>query len=144
MRNVLDMIWRENQNTHFMLNIFFKLSHLWDNVEKYGTARQVTDDNTAHAHCMLHNWSYIHTLRISDYLLFFFHGKMVRWRPFTVCFCVLFLSCLLSPFIWWLISPSQCVYQHQICEATGWPRLQASRWQRRIMSVSCPETSVSD
>jgi len=30
-----------------MLNIFFpwKSCHLWDNVEKYGTARPATDDN---------------------------------------------------------------------------------------------------
>jgi hypothetical protein len=31
---------------HYMFNNFFrKLCHLWDNVEKYGRARQVTDDN---------------------------------------------------------------------------------------------------
>jgi len=27
--------------------------HLWDNMEKYGRAGQGTDDNMAHAHCML-------------------------------------------------------------------------------------------
>jgi len=26
---------------------------LWDNLEKYGTARQATDDSMALAHCML-------------------------------------------------------------------------------------------
>jgi hypothetical protein len=38
---------RENQNTHFVFNIFFfrKSCHLWDNVEKYVRARQATDDN---------------------------------------------------------------------------------------------------
>jgi hypothetical protein len=39
---------RENQNTHFMFNNFFffrKSCRLWDNVEKYGTARQYTDGN---------------------------------------------------------------------------------------------------
>jgi hypothetical protein len=38
---------RENQNTRFMGNIFVfqKSYHLWDNVEKYGRARQATDDN---------------------------------------------------------------------------------------------------
>jgi hypothetical protein len=38
---------RENQNTHFMFNNFFsRMScHLSDNVEKYDTARQATDDN---------------------------------------------------------------------------------------------------
>jgi hypothetical protein len=45
MRNFSDRRCRENQNTHFMLSNFFqKLHHVWDN-EKYGTAREVTDDN---------------------------------------------------------------------------------------------------
>jgi len=29
------------------------MCRLWDNVEKYGKAEQATDDNTAHALCML-------------------------------------------------------------------------------------------
>jgi len=45
---------RENQNAHFVFNNFFFKSHrLWDNVEKYCTAGQATDDNMARAHCML-------------------------------------------------------------------------------------------
>ena len=37
---------RENQNTHFVFSYFIKKSHhLWENVEKYCTARQVTDDS---------------------------------------------------------------------------------------------------
>jgi hypothetical protein len=47
-RNVSDKSCRENQNTHFMFNNFFpsrKSCRLWDNVGKYGTARQDTDDN---------------------------------------------------------------------------------------------------
>jgi hypothetical protein len=46
MRNVSDKSCRENQNTRFMLKKFFeKLFLLWDNVKKYGTARQAKDDN---------------------------------------------------------------------------------------------------
>ena len=38
-RKVLDEIYRENQNTHFMFsNFFLKSCRLWDNVEKYGRA----------------------------------------------------------------------------------------------------------
>jgi len=41
MRNVLDKSCAENQNTHFVINNFLpKLSCLWDNVEKYDTARK--------------------------------------------------------------------------------------------------------
>jgi len=37
---------RENQGTHFIFsNFFLKMCHSRD-VEKYGTARQVTDDGT--------------------------------------------------------------------------------------------------
>jgi len=42
--------------THILclVNFFFRKSfRLLDKAEKYGRAGQVTDDNTAHAHCML-------------------------------------------------------------------------------------------
>ena len=45
MRNVLDKIWRENQNTHFLLSNFFKkLCCLWDNVKTCGGVRGTTND----------------------------------------------------------------------------------------------------
>jgi hypothetical protein len=47
-KNISYKIYKENQNTHFVLNKF-----LWDNVEKYCRAGDATDDNMAHAHCML-------------------------------------------------------------------------------------------
>ena len=54
-RNVSDKSRRENQNTHFMFDNFFleKSYHLWDNVEKYCTAGQATDNNMAHEYCMM-------------------------------------------------------------------------------------------
>jgi len=42
--------------THILCSVTFfsrKSCRLWDNVEKYGGAGQPTDDNMAHAHCML-------------------------------------------------------------------------------------------
>jgi len=53
----------EKIKTHFMLNNFFlfrKSCRLWDNVEKYCRAGQLTDGNMAHAHCMLDNKGYKH------------------------------------------------------------------------------------
>jgi hypothetical protein len=45
MRNVSDRSCRENQNTRLMFDTFFrKLCRFCDNLEKYGTARQATDD----------------------------------------------------------------------------------------------------
>jgi len=49
-------IIKKNQNTFYMQQRFSRTScRLGDNVEKYGTAVQATDDNTEHAHCMLDN-----------------------------------------------------------------------------------------
>jgi hypothetical protein len=56
MRNFWDQICRGNQNTHF---VFInpppteKSFRLWDNVWEKGRAGQVTDDNMAHARCVL-------------------------------------------------------------------------------------------
>jgi len=56
MRNVSDKRCTDNQNTHFTFNIFFprKSCRLIDNVQKYRTAGHDTDNNMAHAHCMLY------------------------------------------------------------------------------------------
>jgi len=41
--------------------VFFrKTNRFWDNVKKYGTAREATGDSIVHAHCMLDIWGYIH------------------------------------------------------------------------------------
>ena len=47
-RNVSDKRCIENENTYFMLNNFFpgKSCCWWDNVGKYCTARQATEENT--------------------------------------------------------------------------------------------------
>jgi len=54
MKNISDKCCRETQNTHFMFNNSFRKSRLYEkNVEKYCRGRLATDDNMAHAHCML-------------------------------------------------------------------------------------------
>ena len=47
----------EKTKTHILCSVTFcrKSCHLWNNVEKYGGARQAKDDNTSHALCMLSN-----------------------------------------------------------------------------------------
>jgi len=56
MRNVSDNIVQKTK-THFVFSnfLFEKKGVIYNNVEKYGRAAQATDDNTAHAHCMLDN-----------------------------------------------------------------------------------------
>jgi hypothetical protein len=54
MRNVSDKICRENQNSHFTFNFFFRKScALKDNMEKYGRAGQATNDNTVRFACCI-------------------------------------------------------------------------------------------
>jgi len=55
MRNVSNKSCTENQTTCFVFNNFFfrKSCRLWDNVEEYCKVGQATDNNMAHAHCML-------------------------------------------------------------------------------------------
>jgi hypothetical protein len=63
---------RENQNTHFVFSNFFspKILPLWENVEKYGTARQGTYDNITGRRrfaCWINNA----TNTLSEYLTLF-------------------------------------------------------------------------
>jgi len=57
MRNVSEKKIVEEIKTCILCSIyiyFFRKScRLWDNVEKYCTAGQATDDNMEHAHCKL-------------------------------------------------------------------------------------------
>ena len=58
----------ERIKTHFMFNNFSIYNRavyeiMWG---KNCTAGHAKDDNMAHAHCMLDNWSYRHTLRICN------------------------------------------------------------------------------
>jgi hypothetical protein len=54
--------------THILFPITFfflrKSCRLCDNVDKFCRSGLVTDDNTAHAHCVLDTYVYIYTLRM--------------------------------------------------------------------------------
>ena len=58
MRNVSDRSFRETRNTQFLFKNFpppspRQLRRLWDNVEKNFWGRRATNDNTAHAQCII-------------------------------------------------------------------------------------------
>ena len=84
----------EKIKIHILCSIFFffKSCHLWDNVEKYSRARQATDDNIAHAHCMLDTQGYKHTLRIRNTYIFstatfdYEHATLLRYTTLPVLF----------------------------------------------------------
>jgi hypothetical protein len=95
----------EKIKTHILPSVPFpwKSCSLWNHVEKCGTTRQVTDNrqyNMAHAHFMLDNWGYRHTLRIFNIYCFsaatmvtrtrlnvMFLHTMPVFRLFTYIFC---------------------------------------------------------
>jgi len=67
MRNISDQLVEKMKN-HFLCSTTFlrKSWRLWDNVEKCGTARQATNDNTTwrvRFACWI-TWSQKHTLRL--------------------------------------------------------------------------------
>jgi len=69
-RNVSDGSCKNNQNTYFIFNKFFWIScRLWGNVEKHGTARQVTDEDITlrmHIACWITKTTNTH----SEYVIF--------------------------------------------------------------------------
>jgi hypothetical protein len=52
MRNVADTLYRKSKHTFYVQQPLFFCPKI-DNVQKYGTAGQVKDDNMAHKYCML-------------------------------------------------------------------------------------------
>jgi hypothetical protein len=78
------------------------LGRLWDDVEKCISSGQATDDNVAHAHCILDNSGYKHTLRICNTafpLQQWLHERasvLTLYMPRVTCnrlnYCVMFCS----------------------------------------------------
>ena len=77
-------ICREDRNTHVKFSNFFFFSKIvrrsWDNKEKYCRARQATEDNRTHTHCMLDTQDYKHTLIICNTYCFFTATMVARTR----------------------------------------------------------------
>jgi hypothetical protein len=98
MRNISDESCRENQNTHFVFSNFFpKSCCLWDNVEKYGTARQATDGNIIRRMrfpCWINNAT--DTLRIYS-ISYICTAKMVTRTRLNVTLYVYWLSSTFLP-----------------------------------------------
>jgi hypothetical protein len=92
MKNV-SKLQRKSEHTFYVQELFSqKLLRLRDNVEQYGRAREATDDNTAHAHCVRSTYGYEHTLRIFNTCCFS-AATMVRTRPIVIC---TFIACLVA------------------------------------------------
>ena len=103
----------EKTKRNFVFSKFFcsrKSCRLWDNVEKYCWAGQATDENMAHAHCMLDAYGYkhTHTLRLCNTHSFSTTTMVARTR-FNVTLYVYWLSCC---FLWGLF------YLRTVCSDT--------------------------
>ena len=96
-RKFSEKICRDDQNTHFMFNNFFRKSRrLWDNVKKYGTAQQATHDNIIR--CMRFVCSITKATDTHSHYLIrtycFSTTRMVTWTRLNVTLYVHYLSCL--------------------------------------------------
>ena len=99
LKNVSDKSCRENQNTHFMLNISPKIVSFWDNVETYSWAGKATGDNKVHAYCKLENYAYRHRLKICN-IYRFSTATMVTRTRLNVTFRCNCPSCWTSKVSW--------------------------------------------
>jgi hypothetical protein len=93
MRNISDKI-AEKIKTHILCSITFpqKQCHLWDNVEKYSTARQATDDNTIwcmHFACCITKATDAH----SEYVILIAFPRQQRVQKRT-SICYMYIACL--------------------------------------------------
>jgi hypothetical protein len=86
----------EEINTLILCSVTFvwKSCRWWDNVKKYCRAEQATDDNMAHALCMLDTYGYKHTLAICNIYCFSTTAVVAQTRlSVALCVhCVNFLS----------------------------------------------------
>jgi hypothetical protein len=103
--------------THILCRITlfsWKSRHLWDNVEKYFRAGRATDDNMAHAHCMLGNKRYKHTLTICSTYCF----PLQQWLKESASMLRCNVHCL-SSFILTNFGRHQAVPWLRRCHGSG-------------------------
>jgi hypothetical protein len=93
LRNFSDRSCRENQNTLFCSVAFCRKSYrLWDNMEKYGRARQATDDNMIRRMsfaCSIIKATDIH----SEYVIFIPFPRQ-QWSRERASMLRLYVNCL--------------------------------------------------
>jgi hypothetical protein len=83
-RTVSDKSCRKNRNTILCsVTVISKNVQFMNTVEKYCLTVQTTDDNMAHAHCMLDNIGYKHKLRLCK-TCWFSTATLFPWEFFYV------------------------------------------------------------
>jgi len=86
--------WRKSKHAFWFSISFFRKSYrLWENVEKYCRAGRGTDDNMAHAHCMLDSQGYKHTLRMCN-TYYISTTTMAAWTVWMLRYTYIVVSCI--------------------------------------------------
>jgi hypothetical protein len=112
MRNIL-VIFLEKIRTHVLYSITFlrKSCRLWDNVEKYGTAGQTTDDNIIRR-MRFACWINKATATHSEYVIFVAFPRRQCLRDPPEYYVCTYIACLLvHNFCWNRFSPWQ-IFNH--------------------------------
>jgi hypothetical protein len=98
---VSDKSCRENQNTHFIFNIFFfrKSYRLWENVEKYYRDGQATDGNVIR-HTHFAYWiTQVTNTRLGYVILIACHGNN-GYANAPKCYVNTYTACLVKISVW--------------------------------------------
>jgi hypothetical protein len=117
----------EKIKTQILYSITFlrKSCCLWDNVEKYCRAEQATDENMAHAHCMLGTQSFMYTFSLCNTYCFPTTTMVARTRLIVTLYahcvsCLTFFqksvkNALCGHHTWRSVCPPVTQYQSQNC-----------------------------
>jgi len=94
MANITDKHVTENQNTNFISNknfFFSKFCRLWDDLEKYGTARRATGDNIIRRMCFA-CWIHKATNTHPEYIILLFRCS-IDCTNAPQCYAIRTLRC---------------------------------------------------
>jgi hypothetical protein len=131
------VVQKINKHIFRSINFFFwKSCRLWDNVEKFCTAGQATDDNTAHAHCMLGIPKVTNTLRIRNAYCFSI-ATMVARTPSVLRHT--YIVCLNSYLRVLRTSGVVNCDQHQQSTSAGFWK---SEWEHTQMNYCCMGSNI--
>jgi hypothetical protein len=120
----------EKIKTHVLCSVLlYKILPFVKNVETYCRAGKATDDNMAHAHCMLdtYGYKYRHTLRLCNTHCFS-TATPVAWTRLNVTLYVHCLSCVFC-----LYHTASCVIRRRVIIVTN-SRYSVNSWPPRFCS----------
>jgi hypothetical protein len=124
----------EKLETHILCSVTFffrKSCRLWDNVEKCGRPGQATDDNMAHAHCMLNRATSTHT----GYVILnpFPPQQWLHEFASMLRYIYKYIVCLVSCFNWHICLLYKWQFNYCKKKTDTW------LWKMTLLENECPE-----